>query len=97
MSDFEILLSKPVQNGTEMISVLECTEPTLDDLDEFMQAQKISDIAAVKKLIQRCAKQPPSVVGKIKAVDLEMIMDHFTPFLPGNKTAQLPGMDGDKS
>lgn len=97
MADFEIPLSKPVQNGSESISVLECDEPTLDDLDAFMQGQKTSDIAAVKKLIERCAKQPPSVVGKIKAVDLETIMESFAPFLPGNKTAQSPGMDGAKS
>ncbi|MDO8421567.1 MAG: phage tail assembly protein [Parvibaculum sp.] len=88
MADFEITLSKPVQHGTESISVLECDEPTLDDLDAFMQGQKTSDIAAVKKLIEKCAKLSPAVVGKIKAADLEMIMDAFAPFLPGNKTAQ---------
>jgi len=82
MADFMIELTRPIQVGSETVSTLECNEPTLADLDAFMRAQRESDVAAIMKLVQRCAGLAPSLVEKIKAVDLKLIMDSFLPFLP---------------
>lgn len=84
MADFEIQLSRPVMNGGESVSVLECREPTLGDISEMMRAIKSGDdVAGIMKLVELCAAQTPGFVSKIKAVDLEKITESFAPFLPG--------------
>jgi len=84
MADFTISLSRPVMNGGEAVSVLECREPTLGDISEMMRAIKAGDdVAGIMKLVELCAAQTPGFVKNIKAVDINKITEAFAPFLPG--------------
>lgn len=86
----EVELKHPITAHGEMVSTLTIKRPTMADLIQMDKAA--GDIGKMAKLIECCAKIPPSSVAQLDVEDVnaisEAISPFFSAFLATGKNAQ---------
>lgn len=87
----EVKLKHPIKAHGEEVDVLTFKRPTMADLMQMDKA--VGDMGKMAKLIECCAKIPPSSVAMLDVEDVtaisEAISPFFSAFLATGQSAQL--------